>query len=98
MLGRAGAKSVDQIYEAFEKMYPVLIDFRKGDARQVRALTAPTPAAAPTPRAMPPPATPQLENGAVPRAPTLAQVRPRSLRRTHFPLLTLFCRSHSASN
>ena len=44
-----GAKSTAQIYNAFESIYPVLTDFRKGGARQLRALP---PAAAPL--ALPP--------------------------------------------
>ena len=30
--GSAGAKTREEIYEAFENIYPVLQDFRKGDA------------------------------------------------------------------
>ena len=32
---RAGAKQREEIYEAFEKIYPTLQEFRKGDAAAV---------------------------------------------------------------
>lgn len=42
LFGSAGAKQREEIYQAFEKIYPVLQEFRKGDAA-----TALPPAAAP---------------------------------------------------
>lgn len=61
-----GAKKREEIYEAFENIYPVLQDFRKGDANIPAGLPLPVPAATPalaaTPVAqqlMPPPPAPQ---------------------------------------
>lgn len=56
-----GAKNVDQIFQAFENLYPVLLDFRKSDARRLQqALPAaqPTPALPDTSMAPPPPHAP----------------------------------------
>jgi len=60
-----GAKQRDEIYEAFENIYPILLDFRKGDAEIPAGLALPAPPApsgnqqqaAPTPQQAAP--TPQ---------------------------------------
>lgn len=57
-----GAKKREEIYEAFENIYPVLQGFRKGDANIPAGLPLPSTSAAPTPapqQLMPPPPAPQ---------------------------------------
>jgi hypothetical protein len=49
----AGAKKREEIYEAFEAIYPVLQEFRKADSAADAAAAQPGPSQAPPPRALP---------------------------------------------
>lgn len=58
-----GAKKREEIYEAFEKIYPVLQEFRKGDSAAAAAAALPAP---PAPAATPP--MPSASQGGGPAA------------------------------